>query len=600
MALEQEYLLKQEEAEETYQKKLTAGSGININPTTNVISATGSGGSSVTYTSEYPQGETIGILEINSVQNPIKMPELIPGDNISITPDPTTGALTIDSTGGGNVDDVKIGNTSIVDANKIANIPTMTGATSQAAGSAGVVPAPLVTDVDKFLKADGTWDNCSSATELTKAQYDALPSSKESDGVLYMIKDINTTSGTTSDLTRAAYNLLPASKESDDIFYYITDEGVIMHNGVQYAGGGGDGSSVIANPSGTPTDTLQTVEIDGTIYEIEGGASGGSYTETSLWSGNDTATMTLTDSFENYDAIKVIGTAVSGGVNYRLTNTWLTSTLSSHINDGVRFGLTGDLWYVYFDIADNTTLNRRDQYVTYISEIIGIKFGGGSSNSEIIPISAGTNTTSRTFTFNKKPKFIKFYYEDPLLESGWCTDATLIWGQTHMNYISNYLTTSYQRDYGGVTSITYSQDEKSFTITGGNAFGAMNTTNGTGYMYVEYESSSSSGSENIEDMTWTLLTSTTGTGTSTAIPSGTKRLIVLIECAGKVQIVGNESLAAINKVLDITSESNYILGGHWIDQTSNNYGDNTCIISNGSVTAYSSYNTITTYVYALS
>jgi hypothetical protein len=32
-----------------------------------------------------------------------------------------------------------------------------TGATSQAAGAAGLVPAPTTTDVDKYLKGDGTW-----------------------------------------------------------------------------------------------------------------------------------------------------------------------------------------------------------------------------------------------------------------------------------------------------------------------------------------------------------------------------------------------------------------------------------------------------------
>lgn len=37
--------------------------------------------------------------------------------------------------------------------------------------------------------------------------------------------------------------------------------------------GGGGGSTVIPNPTGTPTDTLDTVSIDGTIYEIQGGGS---------------------------------------------------------------------------------------------------------------------------------------------------------------------------------------------------------------------------------------------------------------------------------------------------------------------------------------
>lgn len=47
----------------------------------------------------------------------------------------------------------------IVDTYALKNaIPTvMTGATSQAAGTAGLVPAPAVADKDKFLKGDGTW-----------------------------------------------------------------------------------------------------------------------------------------------------------------------------------------------------------------------------------------------------------------------------------------------------------------------------------------------------------------------------------------------------------------------------------------------------------
>jgi len=38
------------------------------------------------------------------------------------------------------------------------DIPTMTGATDQAAGTSGLVPAPAAGDEDKFLKGDGTWD----------------------------------------------------------------------------------------------------------------------------------------------------------------------------------------------------------------------------------------------------------------------------------------------------------------------------------------------------------------------------------------------------------------------------------------------------------
>lgn len=38
-------------------------------------------------------------------------------------------------------------------------LPAMTGASSSAAGSAGIVPAPAAGDEDKFLSGDGTWTN---------------------------------------------------------------------------------------------------------------------------------------------------------------------------------------------------------------------------------------------------------------------------------------------------------------------------------------------------------------------------------------------------------------------------------------------------------
>ena len=37
--------------------------------------------------------------------------------------------------------------------------PEMTGATSSAAGTSGLVPAPAAGDQDKFLKGDGTWSD---------------------------------------------------------------------------------------------------------------------------------------------------------------------------------------------------------------------------------------------------------------------------------------------------------------------------------------------------------------------------------------------------------------------------------------------------------
>jgi len=50
-----------------------------------------------------------------------------------------------------------------------------TGTDGTSAGAAGLVPAPATTDADKFLKADGTWDEVGAGgggvTELTSADY---------------------------------------------------------------------------------------------------------------------------------------------------------------------------------------------------------------------------------------------------------------------------------------------------------------------------------------------------------------------------------------------------------------------------------------------
>lgn len=80
------------------------------------------------------------------------------------------------SSGGGNVDDVQVNGVSVVDQNKVAQI--------------------------KGYK------------EVTKAQYDALPASKESDGILYCIKD-------TGDLASTMYAPVIYSTEEREIGVWI-------------------------------------------------------------------------------------------------------------------------------------------------------------------------------------------------------------------------------------------------------------------------------------------------------------------------------------------------------------------------------------------
>ena len=57
----------------------------------------------------------------------------------------------------GNVFNVNVGEGLSVDSNNFINVDVMVGATQYVDGSSGTVPQPLTTDVDKFLKGDGTW-----------------------------------------------------------------------------------------------------------------------------------------------------------------------------------------------------------------------------------------------------------------------------------------------------------------------------------------------------------------------------------------------------------------------------------------------------------
>lgn len=53
--------------------------------------------------------------------------------------------------------DVNVGRGLSIDSKNKINVDRMVGATLDKNGSSGIVPAPQTTDVDKFLKGDGTW-----------------------------------------------------------------------------------------------------------------------------------------------------------------------------------------------------------------------------------------------------------------------------------------------------------------------------------------------------------------------------------------------------------------------------------------------------------
>lgn len=125
---------------------IKVGSGLSIDSSTGVLSATGGGGATalddLTDVSIDDQTLTSGqVLKYN-------------GTNWVNAAD-----------GGGTVTDVEVDGTSVVSSG-VAAINTMTGAGASAAGSKGLVPAPASGDNEKFLRGDGTWQPISGGTTV--------------------------------------------------------------------------------------------------------------------------------------------------------------------------------------------------------------------------------------------------------------------------------------------------------------------------------------------------------------------------------------------------------------------------------------------------
>ena len=150
----------------------------------------------------------------------------------------------------------------------------------------------------------------------------------------------------------------------------------------------GGGSTVVANPSSPATDTLHKVEIDGTVYDIEGGGTG-SGSET-LYTGTARVnTITLSKPYTDYDYILITAQVVSGGYTYKHTELHKTEIMA-----GARIGITDDSSYLLYDVTNATTLTfaLSGGSAYFISDITGIKVRGGS----------GGNTYTETVLFNTR------------------------------------------------------------------------------------------------------------------------------------------------------------------------------------------------------
>lgn len=270
-------------------------------------------------------------------------------------------------------------------------------------------------------------------------------------------------------------------------------------------GSGGGGTEVVANPVGTPTEDLQTIEIAGTIYDIPGGggSGGGNFKITNLWNYTDdnsgtipygvAGPFTFHESLANYDAVFLELVSDAGD----LSNQWRGSTFTPLLFITALDGEIepGNINFTSYDqrsshfVITRTTVQCTASAGGAINGLVnvwGVKFAGsGAFSAEIIPIGIGDGTTSRTFQLNRTPKsiIIQGYTSG---DGGWYESGYFIWGSNFINLVGAQYTIA-TGGYAGQAAISYGADGKSFTITAANAFGAFNRADSfSGFLFVDY------------------------------------------------------------------------------------------------------------------
>lgn len=208
--------------------------------------------------------------------------------------------------------------------------PDVIGATSQTAGTHGLVPAPAAGDESKFLKGDGTWDTVSAGSASLAGLTDVdLNNPTDGQALVYDATNqewVNGEAGNADyvELTQQEYDALTPAQQMNGTLYFITDG-----EGGGGSSGGGDtnvyGAFIDTNrllytqaniSSGTVTYTatedcaVNAVVSNGSYYAIDGEtveyADGSTLTYQTIIYLRKGQTLTL-GAVRNYNSFKVYG-----------------------------------------------------------------------------------------------------------------------------------------------------------------------------------------------------------------------------------------------------------------------------------------------------
>lgn len=352
------------------------------------------------------------------------------------------------------------------------------------------------------------------------------------------------------------------------------------------------------------------------VYGVKEGSGGSSsavtssYDETVLYSDDDSPAsgeITLDDDVTNYDLLIFKARYTQSGNLIDWATTYPAKKFATE------FPYVASATYAnarHLCISNNNTSYVRvimgsanNKLYTFsngtgkIVEVIGIKYGGENSSSqgssgielpgsEIIEIAAGDGTSSRTFTFTRKPKLVHVWFTVP---EKWSMSEDIFWGQPWGVYNCTNGNAPYSSGAQGSNTITFDDNNLTMTIIGINALGCANNSNGYGYMWVEYgEGSSSGGSSSLAESDkystsekvigkWvngkplyqkTLYNAGGVQGPNIPIAHGVSNLGILVEATGTCYDSGNEQ--AWFPVSHISSDG-YNIGIFSVDSTNVNF-----------------------------
>lgn len=133
------------------------------------------------------------------------------------------------------------------------------------------------------------------------------------------------------------------------------------------AAGGGGGSTVVPNPEEEPTDTLNTIEIDGVVYNIEGGSEGGQGLNPANYSTEEEVIGVWTNNLPVYKKTWTFTSAITvRGGSWADTSISVSDTQIHTIVNCEAVGPNGQAWTCISATTDEATqtyvrvLNTRD------------------------------------------------------------------------------------------------------------------------------------------------------------------------------------------------------------------------------------------------